>query len=233
MVEIKTIDGNDSGQVCELTKVINQAFFDRTKYDSKINYAARTEQEIQNKLKSGTAYAAYESGRIVGGILCTYVTIHHIKIAKLNCLCVLPELQGQGIAKHILRFVENCAKNEAAQLLKLDTGNLVIPAVRLYKSQGFLPIKVYANEPGTYYFVRYIKSIPPYKFNEFKRKIILLLSKVKFKLLFSEDSTPKKLCLILCGRSNEKCEQNKTEYRNRIGIQGSQCRWTDQKFRQE
>lgn len=67
------------------------------------------------------------------------------KVAVIHRLMVDPQYQGQGIAQHLMSFVERRAKERGYGAIRLDTFVENEPAIRFYKKRGY-------NVVGNVYF---------------------------------------------------------------------------------
>lgn len=128
---------------------------------------------------------------LVGGASISYEMENNTKICKIHDVWIDTNLQSKGLGLVLMKKIEEEALKEQACILLLNVSNIYIPAVSLYKKAGFKNYMIYANVPKTYYFIRMIKPIGGYRFSNFKRINKLILSKIKFKILFSKDSTPR------------------------------------------
>ncbi len=63
-------------------------------------------------------------------------------LLNIHDLFVSPEFRGRGIAKLILKKVEEIAKREGCCKLTLEVLENNIPGMNLYKSMGFVPYKL-------------------------------------------------------------------------------------------
>ncbi len=58
---------------------------------------------------------------------------------EIKSMFVSEDARGQGVADAILRQLEDHAKTEFLRVLKLETGNVLHAAHRLYARHGFVP----------------------------------------------------------------------------------------------
>ncbi|SFS21412.1 GNAT family N-acetyltransferase [Yoonia litorea] len=56
---------------------------------------------------------------------------------EVKSMFVAEEMRGQGVADAILRQIEDQAREEGLELLKLETGNVLHAAHALYRRHGF------------------------------------------------------------------------------------------------
>lgn len=72
--------------------------------------------------------------------------------AELKRMFVVPEHRGQGLARSVLRRIEEGAAAAGRRRLVLETGTRQPTAVALYRSAGYEPVDPfghYADEPGS------------------------------------------------------------------------------------
>lgn len=203
-MNIEILPASDSARIEELSLTLNEAFKGRR--SDRIPYEQITSDnltlDIMKSENSGCgAFAMVDRGDILGGLCCKYLYENGTKTAKIFHLGVCPKNQGNGIARALIEYLENRAREDEVKYVQLDVANIAFPAKHLYESMGYKPYKIYANVPGTYYFIRYIKQLLPYCGFELKRKRSLFVSKIKFFILFREDSTPNWLHRMIYGNN--------------------------------
>ncbi|HWK23695.1 MAG TPA: GNAT family N-acetyltransferase [Ureibacillus sp.] len=90
----------------ETIYVIHQAF-KRYETDPQPSSALNeTEESIQNELKQGTKlFGVYENDELIGIVKCL-LKKDHIYFSRLS---VLPKNQGKGVAKSLVKYIENYA----------------------------------------------------------------------------------------------------------------------------
>jgi ribosomal protein S18 acetylase RimI-like enzyme len=69
-------------------------------------------------------------------------------IAELKRMYIKPEYQNQGIGKTLLEKAIELARILDYKVIRLDTLNNMIPAMNLYKKQGFYEIPAYYYNPN-------------------------------------------------------------------------------------
>lgn len=130
-----------------------------------------------------------DAGTMIGGFSFKYDS--GLQVAIIGHVWVLPEKQRHGISDYMLEFIVEYAKKAHINSIQLNVANIYKPAVNLYKKHGFKPSKIYANTPGTYYFIQMTKSICPSNgLDDLKRIMAFLKSKMIFHFLFQADSSP-------------------------------------------
>ncbi len=87
-------------------------------------------------------------------VACVAVRPIHDKIAELKRMYVKPNFQRKGIGEELLRLSLAFAKNAGYKKARLDTLNTMLPAMSLYKKNGFkeIPAYYYNPEPTAVYF---------------------------------------------------------------------------------
>lgn len=69
---------------------------------------------------------------------------------ELKSMFVAPDARGRGIAEALIVQLETIARTEGVETLRLETGNLLHAAHRLYERHGFIrrgPFGDYADDP--------------------------------------------------------------------------------------
>lgn len=64
-------------------------------------------------------------------------------VAYLDCLCVDKDARKQGIGKKLIDEFSNIVKEKGAKYVKLNAFENNIPAVNLYKKEGFEEYSIY------------------------------------------------------------------------------------------
>jgi GNAT superfamily N-acetyltransferase len=60
---------------------------------------------------------------------------------------VVPALRGKGIARRLLRALEDCARELGYERARLDTGPKQLSARGLYESEGYVEIENFNDNP--------------------------------------------------------------------------------------
>ena len=63
--------------------------------------------------------------------------------AELKRMYVRPELRGTGVADAIMAQLENYAKRRGTKVLRLETGDAQMAAIRFYERHGFAPCEAF------------------------------------------------------------------------------------------
>lgn len=88
---------------------------------------------VQARLCDMCLFVAIAEGSIVGTIGCSRDgTEGHIR-----GMAVLPEWQGKGIARALLKAVESELRRNRCELVTLDTTEPLLRAMRFYEKQGY------------------------------------------------------------------------------------------------
>ena len=69
------------------------------------------------------------------------------EVAELKRMYVLPAYRGNGIGNEILNHALLLAKNCGYKSVRLDTLNTMLPAMNLYRKNGFKEINAYYHNP--------------------------------------------------------------------------------------
>lgn len=178
---------------------LNIAFFDRSRDNDRIPYREKSAADVF--ADADAHHIVYiENGTVIGG-LSYKVHFEAVSVsARISNVFILPGCRGKGIASSLMKEAERRAAKDGAKEVSLDVGNIISPARALYKSMGYVPLSVYANEAHTYYFIRYVKALPPYKIPRAARIHSLISSWLRFILLFRRDSTPRLLHRLIYGK---------------------------------
>lgn len=57
---------------------------------------------------------------------------------EVKSMFVAPDARGRGVARALLAHLEGVARGMGLPVLRLETGNLLEPAIALYAAQGFV-----------------------------------------------------------------------------------------------
>jgi putative acetyltransferase len=68
--------------------------------------------------------------------------------AEIKRMYVRPAYRGRGIARQVLAALEELAWSDGRTVLRLETGDFMPEAVKLYTSSGYLPIPTYGEYAG-------------------------------------------------------------------------------------
>ena len=88
-----------------------------------------------------TFFAAREGDVILGtGALASQGSYGEVK-----SMFTSPDARGRGVAAAILRAIEDAARKQEIQILKLETGDPLKSAVRLYERAGFSRCDIFGD----------------------------------------------------------------------------------------
>ena len=71
---------------------------------------------------------------------------------EIKRMYVVPGARGRGLARALLRALEDAARDLGYSVARLDTGVRQPHAQRLYESEGYLEIGNFNGNPGAHYF---------------------------------------------------------------------------------
>jgi len=71
---------------------------------------------------------------------------------EIKRMYVAPEARGQGLARILLRALEDAARGLGYAVARLDTGERQPDAQRLYESEGYRPVDNFNGNPVAHYF---------------------------------------------------------------------------------
>lgn len=193
MYVIKMINQN-ANQLNMFVDGCNLAYEERS--NANLPFRPITSDILKKEVEEGyQVFGVEQENEMVGGFCLRKEGI----IGHISRVWVLPAYQRSGIAKEIMQYAENVAKQQACEQLMLNVAHTYQNAVNLYQKQGYKLSKIYANEPGTFYFMRMVKEVSGKKHFAWKRLVCLHISKIKFYILYREDSTPRRVCRLIYG----------------------------------
>ena len=166
----------------------NEAFKNRS--NDSIPYAEIKVEGFLDEPEKRVFGLISDDEELIGGMCITNSKDSGVKTAKIGTVWVAPKHQNNGAGTFLINQAEKIACGGGAQILLLDVANIYMPAVRLYKKCGFKKYQVYANVPGTYYFIRMIKILDKRAFPIWKSVFKLAKSSIIFWLLYKKDSSP-------------------------------------------
>ena len=80
------------------------------------------------------AFVAYENGRTAG---CAAFKEYAPQVAEIRRVFVVPEKRRGGVARRLLKALEDKARSRGFHTLILETGRSFVPAVGLYRRLGY------------------------------------------------------------------------------------------------
>ena len=78
---------------------------------------------------------------------CGALKFHPGAPAELKRMWIVPEARGLGLGRRLLQELEEIARNEGAEVLRLETNRALSEAVALYRSCGFREVAAFNDEP--------------------------------------------------------------------------------------
>jgi GNAT superfamily N-acetyltransferase len=95
----------------------------------------------------GVYFVAFASGRAVG--MGAHRPLDE-RTTEVRRMFVTAAERSKGVARAVLKNIEEHARLQGFRRLVLETGNRQLPAIRLYESSAFIripPFGAYANDP--------------------------------------------------------------------------------------
>ena len=103
-------------------------------------------------MQNGCFWCLFDNDILIGTVAIRIIDIEN-KVVELKRMFVLPEYQGKGYGKLLLKYVINYAKEQKYKKIYLDTRKQFSVAQHLYRSNGFLETDKYNdNENAELYF---------------------------------------------------------------------------------
>lgn len=92
----------------------------------------------------GAFFVAYVNGQPVG---CGGVKHHGDAPAELKRMWIAPAVRGMGLGRRLLETLEGCARTGGARLARIETGAVLVEALSLYRSAGWVEVAPFNDEP--------------------------------------------------------------------------------------
>lgn len=103
-------------------------------------------------MQNGCFWCLFDNDILIGTVAIRIIDIEN-KVVELKRMFVLPEYQGKGYGKLLLKYVIDYAKEQQYKKIYLDTRKQFSVAQHLYRSNGFLETDKYNdNENAELYF---------------------------------------------------------------------------------
>jgi len=97
---------------------------------------------------TGRWLVAYRDGRAVG---CGGLKRIDERTAEIKRIYVTPDARGAGVARALLRSLEQASTHAGYEVVRLDTGPEQQASVKLFSSSGYEPIGDYNGNPVAAY----------------------------------------------------------------------------------
>lgn len=105
---------------------------------------------------AGLLLVAHLHGEPVG---CGGLKLHGDDPAEVKRMWVAPSARGLGVARRILRELEDHARRRGVTVLQLETNRALHEAIALYRSAGYVEIEAFNEEPyGDHWFEKRISE---------------------------------------------------------------------------
>ena len=134
----------------EQVKDLFRAYFQFLAHDHGLDISY---QGIEEELKSLPGKFSPPDGRLIMAVIseqaigCAALRRIDQQVCELKRMFVLSQFRGQGVGKALALKLIDEAKTIGYQCVRLDTGNFLTAAVKLYESLGFQRIEPYNEVP--------------------------------------------------------------------------------------
>ena len=106
----------------------------------------------QYYMRNGCFWCLFDNGVLIGTVAVRIISMEN-KVVELKRLFVLPEYQGKGYGKLLLKYAIDYAREQHYNKMCLDTRKQFSAAQHLYRSSGFQETDKYNdNEHAELYF---------------------------------------------------------------------------------
>ncbi|MFM7709905.1 MAG: GNAT family N-acetyltransferase [Ferruginibacter sp.] len=95
-------------------------------------------------LPNGCAWIIYDEEL---PIACVGIRLFSTTVAELKRMYVNPDYRRRGLAQQLMEVSLKFAKQAGYQIVRLDTLCTMIPAMTLYRKNGFMEISAYYHNP--------------------------------------------------------------------------------------
>lgn len=106
---------------------------------------------------AGRYLVAMLDGRVVG---CGAVQMLDENTGEITRMYVRPAYRGRGISRQLLAALEEMAWSSGQYVLRLEAGESMIEAIKLFASSGYAPISAYGRYVGNPHGVCFEKHLP-------------------------------------------------------------------------
>ncbi|MGH2909368.1 MAG: GNAT family N-acetyltransferase [Solirubrobacteraceae bacterium] len=93
---------------------------------------------------AGESFVAYLHGEAVG---CGAVKHHADAPAEIKRMWIAPRARGLGLGRRLLERLEACARAGGARVAHIETSAVLIEALSLYRSTGWVEVPAFNDEP--------------------------------------------------------------------------------------
>jgi DNA-binding MarR family transcriptional regulator/GNAT superfamily N-acetyltransferase len=93
---------------------------------------------------AGEFFVAYLHGEPVG---CGAVKHHQAAPAEIKRMWIAPSARGLGLGRRLLETLETCARDRGARIAHIETGAVLVEALSLYRSTGWIEVPAFNSEP--------------------------------------------------------------------------------------
>jgi DNA-binding MarR family transcriptional regulator/GNAT superfamily N-acetyltransferase len=93
---------------------------------------------------AGEFFVAYLHGEAVG---CGAVKHHADAPAEIKRMWIAPSARGLGLGRRLLERLEDCARAAGATIAHIETGAVLVEALSLYRSTGWVDVPAFNDEP--------------------------------------------------------------------------------------
>jgi GNAT superfamily N-acetyltransferase len=152
----------------ELTALLHRAYAKLLKQGFRYVASHQDVTITKRRIEKGQCYLAFIDNKLIGTI--TYykpgqhggcLWYETPGIASFGQFAVEPEFQGAGVGGKLLEFVEQCARNEGANELALDTSEGAIALIAFYTQRGYRQTGYVQWKETNYRSIIFSKKLPP------------------------------------------------------------------------
>ena len=93
---------------------------------------------------AGEFFVAYLHGEAVG---CGAVKHHEDAPAEIKRMWISPTARGLGLGRRLLERLETCARARGARVAHIETSAVLVEALSLYRSTGWVEVTAFNDEP--------------------------------------------------------------------------------------
>jgi GNAT superfamily N-acetyltransferase len=134
---------NESDSISKLTSLIHAAYKPLADMGFHMWGSWQTDDITQDRVdRAYTTLIAIKEDRMIATISLypprpNHACEHYREAWCFGQFAVLPELQRSGIGSHLIDLVEQCAKQEGARFIALDTAETAHHLIRYYEKRGY------------------------------------------------------------------------------------------------